>query len=266
MNESVNRAFMYGESVFTTMRLVDGRIREWDSHFDRLKKGVEFVYGPFIEGEGWHTFLRDRLETRLDSEDGDKIIRLTLYREHDRGLQAHGLFSILDLRLHIGHFPYDPARFEGRRFHLRTVPATTRPSWWPSYLKVGNYLETILFQKKFMRPGDDDILFLSHDDTILESSVANIFVCRHDKLYTAPGGPNVLEGVTRKKVLEKAHEAFTSVSETETSMKEIIKADGVFGTNCIRGLFLVTRIDDHEIIPSPEFLERFEKLKQVLNL
>ncbi len=266
MNESVNRAFMYGESVFTTMRLVDGHVRAWDCHFDRLKKSVEFVYGPFIEGEGWHTYLRDRLETRLEAEDGDKIIRLTLYREHDRGLQAHGLFSVLDLRVHVAHFLYDPARFEGKRFHLRTVPALSRPSWWPSYLKVGNYLETILSQRKFMGPDDDDILFVSHDEIVLESSVANIFICRHDKLYTAPAGPLVLEGVMRKRVLAKAHESFSSVQENETTMKEILKADGVFGTNCIRGLFLVTRIDDHEIIPSPDFLERFDKLKRTLSL
>ncbi|MES2527671.1 MAG: aminotransferase class IV [Bdellovibrionota bacterium] len=266
MNESVNRAFMYGESVFTTMRLVDGRIREWESHYDRLKKSVEFLYGPFIEGESWHTFLRDRLETRLETEDGDKIVRLTLYREHDRGLQVHGLFSILDLRLHIGHFPYDAVRFEGKRFHLRTVPVISKPTWWPSYLKVGNYLETILAQKKFLGPDDDDILFISHDDTILESSVANIFICRQGKLFTAPAGPNVLEGVMRKRVLEMAHETFISVSETETGVKEIAKVDGVFGTNCIRGLFLITRIDDHEIIPSADFVERLEKLKQALKL
>ncbi len=266
MNESVNRAFMYGESVFTTMRLVDGRVRDWEGHFERLKKSVEFLYGPFIEGDSWHTYLRDRLEMRLKTEDGDKIIRLTLYREHDRGLQVHGLFSILDLRLHIAHFPYDSVRFEGKRFHLRTVPVISRPSWWPSYLKVGNYLETILAQKKFMKADDDDILFVSHDDTILESSVANIFLCRQGKLFTAPAGPNVLEGVMRKRVLETAHGAFTSVSEIESGMKDIAKADGVFGTNCIRGLFLVTRIDDHEITPTADFMQRLENLKRILNL
>lgn len=117
-----------------------------------------------------------------------------------------------------------------------------------------------------MQPDDDDILFISHDEIVLESSVANIFICRHDKLYTAPAGPLVLEGVMRKRVLAKAHESFSSVQEIETTMKEILKADGVFGTNCIRGLFLVTRIDDHEIIPSPDFLERFDKLKRTLSL
>ncbi len=263
MNESVNRAFMYGESVFSTMRMVEGNVRHWELHFDRLKKSAEFVYGPFKDGD-WQGILRDRLETRLHAENGDKAIRLTLYREQERGLQHHGLISVIDLRLHVDISPYDPLRFEGKKFHLRTVTASPKPSWWPSFLKTGNYLETILSQKKFMGPDDDDILFLSHDETALELSVANIFICRNGKLTTPPTGPNVLDGVMRKKVLELSGKVFTSTSESQTSLKDILSSEGVFGTNSLRGLFLISRIDDHEISLSQDFLGKFEELKRVL--
>jgi branched-subunit amino acid aminotransferase/4-amino-4-deoxychorismate lyase len=266
MNESVNRAFMYGESVFTTMRMVNGEVRDWELHFERLRKGADYIYGPFKEGEGWQSLLRDRLENRLETEQGDKILRLTLYREQqkERGLLTNRLLSLMDIKIHVDTHPLEPERWEGKNFHLRTVSAPTKPSWWPSYLKAGSYLETILAQKKFLKPGDDDLLFLSHDDTVFEASVANIFVCRHDRLYTAPAGPNVLEGVMRKRVLELAPGIFPEVCERETTMKELFKADGIFGTNSIRGLFLISKIDDHEISTSPDFLEKFVKLKQVL--
>ena len=107
---------------------------------------------------------------------------------------------------------------------------------------------------------DDDVLFLSRDDTVLESSVANIFVVRHNKLYTAPAGPNVLQGVMRRKVLDVAHEYFDNAEETETTMEQLIRADAVFGSNSVRGLFLVDRIDDYEITYNQEFLEKFERL------
>lgn len=268
MNESVNRAFMYGESVFSTMRMENGKVRDWDHHFERLKKSTEYVYGPFKEGRDWQGLLRDRIENRLDMEQGEKIIRLTLYREQEkeRGLLTTRLLSVMDLKFHVDTHPFEPERWEGRNFHLRTIHAPGRPTWWPSYLKAGSYLETILAQKRFLQPGDDDLLFLSHDETVLESSVANIFVCRHNKLFTAPAGPNVLEGVMRKRVLEKAPGIFSDVLQKESTMKELLKADGVFGTNSIRGLFLVSRIDDHEISTSTEFLERFVKLKRALDL
>lgn len=268
MNESVNRAFMYGESVFTTMRMVDGNLRDWELHFERLRKSAEYVYGPFREGDDWQLLLRDRLENRLEQEQGEKILRVTLYREQEkeRGLLTNRLVSLMDIKIHVDTHPFEPERWEGKNVHLRSVTASMKPSWWPSYLKAGSYLETILAQKKFITPGDDDLLFLSNDDTVLESSVANIFVCRHDKLYTAPAGPNVLEGVMRKRVLEHAPGIFSSVAEKESTLKEILKADGVFGTNSVRGLFLVSKIDDHEIATSTDFLERFVQLKQVLNL
>lgn len=268
MNESVNRAFMYGESVFTTMRMVNGKVRDWELHFERLRKGAEYIYGPFKEDDSWQGLLRDRLENRLELEQGEKIIRLTLYREQEkeRGLLTTRLLSIMDLKAHVDTHPFEPERWEGRNFHLRTLHSSMKPAWWPSFLKAGSYLETILAQKKFLGPGDDDLLFMSNDDTVFESSVANIFVCRHDKLYTAPTGPNVLDGIMRRRVLGQAHVSFRSVSEKESTRKEILKADGVFGTNSIRGLFLISKIDDHEISTSPEFLERFVQLKRALEL
>lgn len=235
---------------------------DWNLHFDRLKKGAEFVYGPFTSGDEWVMLLKNRIEDRLENESGDRIIRITLYLEGTRGVLGARLISVDQLKIHISSSVFDPARFEGKMLKLRTCAAMMKPLWWPSYLKAGNYLETILTQKATMQPGDDDLLFLSHKDTVLESSVANIFVVRHNKLYTAPTGPNVLSGVMRTKVLNLAGSLFDECSEAETTVEQLFKADAVFGSNSVRGLFLVDRIDDHEINYSQEFLETFELLRK----
>lgn len=264
MVESLNRAFMYGESVFTTLRMVDGSLRDWESHFERLRRGVEFVYGPFVEGKDWVSVLKDRLETRARAESGNKVVRLTVYREQARGLVCSGLVSVSNLGIHLNAAPFDPEKTEGRPIKLRTCTATMRPHWWPSYLKAGSYLEVILAQKNFLRPGDNDLLMLSPNDTVLASSVANVFVVRHDKLYTAPTGPNVLEGVMRRKIIEAAHDFFTDFVESESTMEQLIKADAVFCSNSVRGPFLIGCVDDHEITPSEKFLEKFQLLRERL--
>ncbi len=252
---------MYGESVFTTMRMAEGTLLDWDLHFDRLKKGVEFLYGPFTDEEDWAYKLRNRLDVKFADLTGDKVIRLSVYREQSRGLIRTGLISVTDLRINLSHEPLDQSRYINKTIKLRTCPAPVRPHWWPPYLKAGNYLETILAQKMYLRPGDDDILFLSQDDTILESSVANIFVVKHDKLYTAPLGPNVLDGVMRKKVIQSAINIFQDIDETETTIEQLFKADAVFGCNSIRGLFLVDKIDDHEMNVSEFLKEKILLLK-----
>lgn len=262
MSESINRAFMYGESVFTTMRMLDGALCDWDYHFDRMRKGVEFVFGPFTDGDGWAVLLKNRLESRALAESGDKVVRVTVYKEQARGLVRTGLMSVNDLKISVTASSYDPSRSEGKMLKLRTCAAPQRPFWWPSFLKSGDYLETILSQKLFMKPGDDDVLFLSSNDTISESSVANIFVVRHKRLYTPPSGPNVLEGIMRRKVIEAANFFFEDCQEIASTMDQIYKADAVFGTNSVRGLFLIDRIDDHEFKYNQDFLSDFEVLRK----
>jgi branched-subunit amino acid aminotransferase/4-amino-4-deoxychorismate lyase len=243
------------------MRIISGELQDWNLHFNRLLKGVEFVYGPFTDEEDWSLKLKNRIEAKFQDVTGDRILRLTVFREQARGILRTGLNSITDLALHTSYSPLDPKRYFEKNIKLRTCPALERPYWWPSYLKAGNYFDTIIRQKMFMKPGDDDLLFLSGSDTVLESSVANIFVVRHDRLYTAPLGPNVLAGVMRQKVLDAAQEYFIDFNETETSIEQLFKADAVFGSNSVRGLFLIDRIDDHEINCSEDFLLKFNSLK-----
>lgn len=262
MSEIINRAFMYGESVFTTMRMINGHLCDWDYHFDRLKEGVDFVYGPFTDGDDWVLHLKNRLEDRCAPEHGDRVIRLTIYREQARGLVRTGLVSVRDLKISLSSSHYDPERVEGKMLKLRTCAVPLRPHWWPGYLKAGDYLETILAQKLSMQPGDDDVLFLSPSDTVLESSVANIFVVRHNRLFTAPIGPNVLAGVMRRKVIEASHFVFDSFNESATTIEQLFKADAVFGTNSVRGPFLIDRIDDRPFNYSQEFLKNFENLRR----
>ncbi len=252
---------MYGESVFTTTQLVNGTVRDWDLHFERLSKGVEFVYGPFLDESNWTEELRTRLEAKFQELIDNKIIRITIYREQSRGLLRNSFLSVNDLKIHLHASPLDPKRYEEKMIKLRTCPVLERPHWWPSFLKAGNYFDTILRQKMYMKPGDDDVLFLSSQDTVLESSVANIFVVRHNKLFTAPPGPNVLEGVMRKKVIDVALDYFDSFTESETSIEQLLKADAIFGANSVRGIFLIDRIDDYDITYGLDFLEKFKSLK-----
>jgi branched-subunit amino acid aminotransferase/4-amino-4-deoxychorismate lyase len=241
--------------------MVDGVVADWNLHYERLKKGIEFVYGPFSDTPEWGSLFKSMCEDKFQYLYGNNVVRLTVYREQARGLINTSILSIDDLKIHVSASVFEEARIEGKGLKLRTCPFNMRPYWWPDFLKCGYYLETILSQKRYMKPGDDDVLFLSSDDTVLESSVANIFVVRNNNIYTAPTGPNVLNGIMRSKVLAVATEYFDQVAETETNMEQLLKADGVFGSNSVRGLFLVDRIDDHEINYSEDFREKFRRLK-----
>lgn len=262
MAENSSRAFLYGESVFSTMRMINGNLANWDLHFERMKKGVEFLYGPFLDNN-WEHVLKQNLMDLLVSENGDKVIRLAIYREKARGLGRAELISVHQLKVSMMAEPYEPGLYE-KRLALRCAPVMARPTWWPNYLKAGSYLETIMAQKVYLKPEDDDLLFYNERGEILESSVANIFVVRNNKLYTAPLGPNVLDGIMRRKVIDAAPMVFRDCIEKASTRDQLQRADGIFGTNSVRGPFLIGRVDDREFSYSSEFLELFNKLRSIV--
>jgi branched-subunit amino acid aminotransferase/4-amino-4-deoxychorismate lyase len=267
VTENMNRAFMYGESVFTTMRMKENQVKDWDLHFDRLKRGVEFLYGPFSQGDNFGQDLRERLENRWQQENGHKILRLTIYRDQEeRGLIRRSHMSVADLKVHLHSANWDGERQKNQTLSLslRTCAAPLRPYFWPPYLKAGNYLPTIMSQKFYLQPGDDDLLFLSHDDTVLESSVANIFIVRKDKLFTAPLGPQVLEGVMRKKTLDHYQDFFKDCDEDASSLDQLYKSDAVFATNSVRGVMMIGKVDDRDLTIRPETLEKLMRLHEHL--
>jgi branched-subunit amino acid aminotransferase/4-amino-4-deoxychorismate lyase len=260
MSENQNRAFMYGESVFTTLRVVNGNACDWEMHFDRLRRGVEFVFGPFNDGDQWSSLLKNRLELIFEQGDRDRLLRIAIYREASRGLKRGSMISVMDLRLNAQSQLIEHSI--GRLLTLRSAPAPVRPKWWPGYLKAGNYLEVILAQKVYLKPGDDDLLFVTADNLVCESSVANIFFVKGNKLLTPATGPMVLEGVMRKKVIDVANEFFDEVRVGELTLEQLKSADAVFGTNSVRGPFLLGRIDDSEFTYTTEFISTFERLRQ----
>ena len=240
--------------------MVDGDLLDFELHFERLRKGVEFVYGPFSDAQDWVLQLKGRIQARCATEEGDKVLRITVYRDQARGLHPTSMLASGDLKLNFHFTPPDPEALLRRALRLRSCPVNSRPAWWPSYLKAGSYLETILSQKVHLKPEDDDLLFLSRDETILESSVANIFLVRHNRLYTAPPGPTVLDGVMRKKILGAAAEFFDGVREVESTLSDAVAADAVFGSNSLRGPFLVSHVDGREIAPARDFHQKFDVL------
>ncbi len=261
-----NRAFLYGESVFTTMRMVEGVLKDWDLHFERLRKGVDFLYGPFKDTVSWVAIFKNELEVKMQNLEGNRVVRLTVYREQARGLVKANPVSVFDLKIHVSATSFETPQAENKMYKLRSCPVNKRPYWWPDFLKCGNYLETILTQKMYMQPGDDDILFLSPLDTLLETSIANIFIVINNKLYTAPTGPNVLEGITRKKVITAAKDYFNQFEEADIGLDQAFRAEAVFGTNSVKGLFLVDQIDGREITYTKQFIENFEHLKNRVSL
>lgn len=117
----------------------------------------------------------------------------------------------------------------------------------PPCLKTGNYLPSVMGKTEAIRQEVPDVLFLNEKGEIAETTVANLFWVKRNKLFTPPLTGGILPGITRQKVLEIAGQMGSVTKEQPGTRFDLYAADEVFLTSGLMDLLPVVLIDDRPI-------------------
>jgi branched-chain amino acid aminotransferase len=123
-----------------------------------------------------------------------------------------------------------------RRIDDNTIPARGKIS--------GAYASSALVKTDAARAGFDDALVLTQDGHLAEGSAMNIFMLRDGVLVTPPITDNILEGITRRSVIELAkNELGLPVVERSIDRSEIYICEEFFLTGTAAEITVVTKVD-----------------------
>ncbi len=113
---------------------------------------------------------------------------------------------------------------------------------------TGLYVNSALAKSEAVQNGYDEAILLSHDGHVAEGSAENIFLIRRGVLYTPDPSQNVLEGVTRRAIMDIAREEL-GVATVERSIDrgELYAADEAFFTGTAVGICPIGSIDRRRI-------------------
>lgn len=240
--------FLYGTAVFSGMRAYWNEekkglylFRPYD-HFRRLLDSARMMAMevPYDE-EGLIQLTIDLLKT--DNYQQDVYLRPTIYKaDMGIGVRLHNLRD----ELSIFTVAYEPYVKNDTNSHV-TVSSWQRvdDNAIPARSKVaGAYVNSALAKTDANRAGFDEALVLTSEGHISEGSAMNVFMVRNGTLYTPPLTDNILEGVTRRSVIEVAQkELGIEVVERSIDRTEILIADEVFLTGSAAQVVAVTKID-----------------------
>ncbi|MGZ3505568.1 MAG: branched-chain amino acid transaminase [Vulcanimicrobiaceae bacterium] len=113
---------------------------------------------------------------------------------------------------------------------------------------TGLYVNSALAKTEAIQNGYDEAIMLSHDGHLAEGSAENIFLVKRGVLYTPDPSQNVLEGCTRRSIIEIARDEFgIEIVERSIDRSELYGADEVFFTGTAAGLVHVSSID-HRLV------------------
>lgn len=234
-----DRGFLYGETLFETMRAVSLAIPLWDAHMARLRASADRLgfLVPYANEELLAQCLRVVEANALPAA----VVRLTL----TRGAAAAPPALLVTAQAPSPEF----ARKATDGYRIASS-AWERPSHraWPLYAKTGNYLNSVLALRGVGDQCDEAIQF-DDEGFLTEGSFSNIFIVREQALWT-PALPRCLPGVGRALVIACAREAGLDVLEKDIPRAGLERADELFLSNAVRGIMPV-RVFDGAVLPWP---------------
>jgi branched-chain amino acid aminotransferase len=140
---------------------------------------------------------------------------------------------------------------EGKRHGVRAKVSTWRrispDSLIPHAKASGQYLNSVLAKSETAKAGYDEAILLDQRGLVCEGSGENIFVVRDGVLLTPPHTASILDGITRRSVIQIARDLGYQVVERDIARAELYMAEEMFVTGTAAELCPVREIDDHEL-------------------
>ncbi|MBM4115146.1 MAG: branched-chain-amino-acid transaminase [Phycisphaerae bacterium] len=242
-----DHGLLYGDGVFEGIRVYGGRVFKMQSHLRRLYESAERIRLsiPYTLAE-LEQALRDTVRT---SGKPDAYIRLVV----TRGVGTLGLnpftcpmphvFIICDsIQL------YPPQLYNtGMKVIVSQRPRIPVACLDPA-IKSLNYLNNILAKIESIDAGVLEAIMLNTDGQVAECTGDNIFVVKDGAITTPPPDAGLLNGVTRRFVIETLCPALgIPCTERHMVLDDVYAADEVFLTGTAAEVIGVNAVGDHVI-------------------
>lgn len=241
----------YGTGVFEGVRAYETdrgpAIFRHRDHLERLQKSAELYYIDLPYSleelrEATHEVIR---RNGLDS----CYIRPIAFR----GYGEMGLYApTAPVEVIVAVWPWGAYLGEdGKRNGVRAKVSSWRrispDSLIPHAKASGQYLNSILAKTEAAKAGYDEAILLDQNGVVCEGSGENVFLVREGELVTPGHTASILDGISRKSVIQIAEDLGYTVVERDISRSELYVAEEAFLVGTAAELVPVREIDDRDL-------------------
>lgn len=236
--ETTNRGLNYGDGLFETLLVQNGRPRRWQAHMDRLGIGCERL-GLSIPPQ---SILLREVQT-VSAGLVDAVVKIII----SRGGAARTYMPQEDVncvRIVSAH-PYPRGIAKLARKGVRARICDLRLAIQPALggIKHLNRLEQVLASAELRNTGADEGILLDREDHVVCAVSANLFLVMEDRLLTPRLDLCGVRGVIRAHILANFS---ARCEQRRVTLDMLHEADEVFICNTVKGIVPVTAIDDRE--------------------
>ncbi len=217
-----DQGFLYGDSLFETIRVNRGKPFRLDKHLDRMRSGMNTVH---MDGEFQLAEIPSILKKFISSNQLENALaRIIITRGVSTGTPWR---STADPAIYISSrsinevtdWPVKVVFLEEKNYPiLRFHPA----------IKSGNYLGNMLAKKDAEDAGAFEPVFVNRDGYVTECAIRNVFFIKDGILLTPALELGVLPGVIRDTIMELAQRRGLKVRESLIIQDDVMNMDEAF--------------------------------------
>lgn len=236
-----NRGFLFGDSIFETIKVLDNKVLFLEDHYFRLMASMRICRMEIPMNFTMEYFESQILNLVQSLKTANSYrVRFSVYRDTEgfylpksRNLQFIVTASPLNSNLYVfGKENYEVELYKD--FYITKQLLST--------LKTNNKMLQIIGSIFADENGYDNCLVLNDEKNVVEALQSNLFMKTDNVIVTPPVSDGCLNGIMRKQVLEilKRTEGI-EVKEISISPFDLQKADELFLTNVIFGIQPITK-------------------------
>lgn len=237
----LDRAFLFGDSVYEVIRVYSGRLFRPQDHLDRLKDSLASLAIKGVDID----LVRKRIEETLAHS---KLTSALAYLQVTRGEapRAHAFPDqcVPNILIYINPFddPYAAYRSGG-------ASAITHPDirWGRNDIKATSLAANCMAADYAKRHGCLEVVFIDSKGFVTEGSHTSLFGIRDGKLLVAPSSKQVLPGITKRQVLELAKNSGIELEEVKIKEDELWTLDEFFLGGTPEEVVPIVKVNDKPI-------------------
>lgn len=221
---STDRSFHYGDGLFTTIRVKDGKVMLWDLHLQRLVEGATRLL--------IHAFDADELTAKVQQAVSlpNQVIKVLISRGlAGRGYSPQGIESPCCYISTAALPDYSAWRQQGIRLGVADFKLAQQPAL--AGLKHNNRLEQVLIKAELTQTDADELVVLDQSGAVIEVSAANLMFCKEGLWFTPTLDQAGVNGVMRQHLM-----AQRAVAEGRYCLADLQQADALLICNALMGV------------------------------
>lgn len=236
-----DRAYQFGDGVYEVIGIYEGYPFMLDEHLERLERSASELK---LELPYERAILKAKL---LDLVKKNQLIDGVIYLQVSRGVaERWHHFPKGDVKPVLTAYTKREETSKEAEDNGATAILTEDIRWHRCDIKTLNLLPNVLAKQEAVENNAIEAI-LHRGDIITEASASNVFLVREGVIYTHPADNYILNGITRRKILELSKKLNIEVKEETFTIKELLKSDEVFLTATKLDVVPIIQIDKFRI-------------------